>query len=107
MLRHIPQEETIANLEQMLALIKAHGARPVLLATPRPSVAGAAFRSLAAAEFYQDVADSHHVPLIRDAVAEVLSDPHMKGDPLHPNAAGHALLSEKLHDTLKSIGYAR
>ena len=106
MLRHIPQEETIANLEQIVAMIKAHGAKPVLLATPKPSVAGAVFQHLSAAEFYRRIADEQHVPLIEDAIAEVLSDPQMKGDPLHPNIAGHAKLSQKIFDVLKSIGYA-
>jgi len=107
MLRRIPQEETVANLDKILAQIKAHGAKAVLLATPQPSVAGAAFRSLSAADFYQEVADAQHVPLIEDAVAEVLSDPQLKGDLLHPNAAGHKLLSEKIFAALKSSGYAR
>lgn len=107
MLRHVPQEETIANLGQILVQIKTHGTKTVLLAIPKPSAAAAAFRSLSAADFYQQVADAHHVPLIEDALADVLSDPQMKGDSLHPNAAGHQLLSEKLFDALKSIGYAR
>lgn len=106
MLRHIPQQETIANLEKILTLIKAHGAKPVLLATPKPSIAGAVFRNLSAADFYRKVADAQRVPLIEDEIADVLSDPLMKGDPLHPNAAGHALLSKKIFDALKSIGYA-
>jgi lysophospholipase L1-like esterase len=36
----------------------------------------------------------------------VISDPKLKGDPLHPNAAGHVLLSEKIFKELQSIGYA-
>lgn len=106
MLRRIPQEETVANLVQILAMIKAHGAKPVLLATPRPSVTGAVFQNLSAADFYQQIADEQHVPMIEDAIAEVLSDPQMKGDPLHPNTAGHAQLSQKIVEALKSIGYA-
>jgi lysophospholipase L1-like esterase len=47
-----------------------------------------------------------HVPLIEDAIADVLSDPKLKGDALHPNAAGHVLLSEKIYKELQSIGYA-
>jgi lysophospholipase L1-like esterase len=47
-----------------------------------------------------------HVPLIEDAIADVLSDPKLKGDVLHPNAAGHVLLSEKIYKGLQSIGYA-
>lgn len=107
MLRKIPEAETIAHLDQILARIQAHGAKAVLLATPKPSAAGAVFRSLSAADFYQGVADRHKLPLIRDAMAEVLSDPQLKGDPLHPNAAGHARLAEKLFEALRSIGYAR
>lgn len=107
MLRHIPQQETVANLESILTLIKAHGAKAVLLATPNPSLMGAVFQNLSAADFYQRVADAQQVPLIKDAIADVISDPQLKGDPLHPNAAGHALLAEKIFDALKSIGYAR
>ena len=106
MLRRVPQAETIANLGEMLDMIKAHGAKPVLLATPKPSVAGAAFQNLSAAEFYGSVAEAHQVPLIEDAIAEVLSDPQMKGDPLHPNAAGHVQLAQKIFDALQAIGYA-
>jgi acyl-CoA thioesterase I len=106
MLRHISRQQTIANLEQMLALIKAHGAKAVLLATPNPNLMAAVFQHLSAPDFYRKVADEQHVPLIEDAIAEVLSDPQLKGDPLHPNAAGHALLSEKIFKELKSIGYS-
>lgn len=107
MLRHIPEEETIANLRQILILIKAHGAKAVLLGTPKPSVVGAVFQNLSAPDFYRQVADEYQVPLIENEVADVLSDPLMKGDPLHPNASGHALLSKKIFEALKSIGYAR
>jgi acyl-CoA thioesterase-1 len=79
----------------------------VLLATPKPSLAGAAFNNLSAAEFYREVAKESQVPLIEDAMAEVLSKTELKGDQLHPNAAGHALLAEKIFEGLKKIGYAR
>lgn len=107
MLRRAPKETTVANLEKILAEIKSRGAKAVLLAVPQPSVAGAAFRNLTAADFYQEVADSRNVPLIKDAVAEVLSDPKLKDDPLHPNSAGHALLFAKIFESLKAMGYAR
>ena len=106
MLRHIPQQQTIANLQQMLTLIKVHGAKPVLLATPNPSLMGAVFQHLSAPDFYRKLADEQQVPLIENAIADVLSEPHLKGDPLHPNAAGHAILSEKIYEELKAIGYA-
>ncbi|MBI1174378.1 MAG: arylesterase [Sideroxydans sp.] len=107
MLRHIPQQETVANLEQMLALVKAHGAKAVLLATPEPNVMGAVFQHLSAPDFYRKIAEAQQVPLIEDAIADVLSDPKLKGDQIHPNAAGHALLAEKIYAALQAIGYAR
>lgn len=106
MLRRIPQEQTVANLGKVLDMVRAHGAKPVLLATPKPSAISAVFQNLSAADFYRSVAEAHQVPLIEDAIAEVLSDPAMKGDPLHPNAAGHAQLAQKIFDALKSIGHA-
>ena len=106
MLRRLPKEETVANLAQILAMAKARGARVVLLATPKPSVAGAFFQNLSAADFYRQVAKDQKVALIEDAFPDVLSDPQLKGDPLHPNAAGHALLSKKIFEALRKIGYA-
>lgn len=107
MLRHLPQQETVSNLRKIIALIKSRGAKPVLLATPNPSLMGAVFQHLSAADFYQQVADAQQVPLIKNAFADVLSDPQLKGDPLHPNAAGHVRLAEKIFDDLQSLGFVR
>jgi lysophospholipase L1-like esterase len=106
MLRHIPEQQTIANLERVLTLIKAHGAKPVLLATPSPSPMRAVFQNLSAPDFYRKIAEAQHVPMIGDAIADVLSDPKLKGDALHPNAEGHARLAEKIYKELQLIGYA-
>ena len=107
MLRHVPEQETVANLGQILDMVKARGAKAVLLATPKPSVAGAVFQNLSPPDFYKPVAERYQVPLIEDAIPEVLSDPQLKGDPLHPNVQGHALLAEKIFGELKAIGYVR
>jgi lysophospholipase L1-like esterase len=52
------------------------------------------------------IAKAQHVPLIEDAIDDVLSDPKLKGDALHPNAAVHVRLAEKIYKELQSIGYA-
>ena len=107
MLRHVPTQETITNLEKMIALVRVHGAKPILLATPKPSIAGAVFQNLSAPEFYRDIAKDQQVPLIEDAIADVLSDPLLKVDQLHPNAAGHQRLAEKILEELRKIGLVR
>lgn len=107
MLRKLSQEQTVANLGRMLDLARNSGAKTVLLATPKPSLAGAVFNNLSPADFYADVAKDKNVPLIKNALPEVLSDTALKSDQLHPNAAGHALLGDKIHEDLKKIGFAR
>lgn len=107
MLRRVPQTDTIANLNRIIELIKARGAKVVLLATPKPSISGAIFNNLSAAEFYRPIAEAHKIAFIEDALPDVLSDTKLKVDALHPNAAGHVLLTKKIAEALKDIGYVR
>jgi len=107
MLRKLPEGQTRGNLERILALVRGRGAQPVLLATPRPSVAGVVFQRLTAAPFYAEIAKERQVPLVEDAIAEVLSDPNLKLDQLHPNAEGQKALAGKLFDALRRLGYVR
>lgn len=105
MLRRLPQAETEENLARIIVKCKAEGARVVLVATPQPSLAGAVLRNLSAPDFYREIAAAHEVPLIEDAIAEVLSDPLLKGDQIHPSAEGHAVLAGKLSVALQGLGY--
>jgi lysophospholipase L1-like esterase len=107
MLRKLPEEQTRGNLARILELIRGRNAQPVLLATPRPSVAGALFQNLSPPPFYAEIARERKVPLIDEAVAEVLSDPGLKLDQLHPNAEGHQALAGKAFDALRKLGYVR
>ena len=107
MLRRLPEEQTRANLARILELVRARNAQPVLLATPRPSVAGVVFQRLSPPDFYAELARERKVPLVEDAIAETLSDPGLKLDQLHPNAAGHEALAGKLFDALRKLGYVR
>jgi len=107
MLRKLPEEQTRGNLARILELIRSRNAQPVLLATPKPSVAGVVFQSLSPPSFYAEIAKERKVPLIADAIAEVLSDPTLKLDQLHPNAEGHKALAGKAFDALRKLGYVR
>ena len=107
MLRKLPEMQTRGDLARIIELARGRNAQPVLLATPKPSVAGAVFQSLSAPPFYAEVAKESRVPLIADAVPDVLSDPELKLDPLHPNAEGHRVLADKLFDALRKLGYVR
>jgi len=107
MLRKLPEEQTRGNLARILELIRSRNAQPVLLATPKPSVAGVVFQSLSPPPFYAEIAKERKVPLIADAIPDVLSDPDLKLDQLHPNAEGHQVLAGKAFDALRQLGYVR
>jgi acyl-CoA thioesterase-1 len=106
MLRKLPAEQTVANLGRMIDMARDKGAKVVLLATPKPSLAGAVFNSLSPPDYYAEIAEERKLPLIEDAIPKVLSDTNLKGDQIHPNAAGHAKLGELIHADLKKIGFA-
>ncbi|MBI4988492.1 MAG: arylesterase [Rhodocyclales bacterium] len=107
MLRRLPEEQTRGNLARILELVRGRNAQPVLLATPRPSVAGVVFQNLSPPPFYAEIARDRKVPLIDEAVSDVLSDPELKLDQLHPNAEGHQALAGKAFDALRKLGYVR
>ncbi len=107
MLRKVPPAETRANLEEMINMARNAGAVPILLATPRPSVVGAAIGSLSAAEVYPELAEARKVFLIEDAIPDVLSDKELKLDALHPNEAGQVELAKKVAEELKDGGFLR
>ena len=104
MLRRLSTAETVGTLDAMIADVRVAGARPILMAIPAPSVAGAAFGSLSDADFYAEIAKRQKVPLIEGAVAEVLSKSAWKLDQLHPNAEGHRELAAKVAEKLRRIG---
>lgn len=107
MLRRVPEAETVANLTNIIDLVEASGARAVLVATPKPSIAGAVFQSLSPAPLYRRIAAARKVAFIEDAIADTLSDPRLKLDALHPNAEGHTDLADRFGDELRRIGLLR
>jgi acyl-CoA hydrolase len=103
LLRRVPAEEIVANLEAMLDAAAAAGARAALMAAPQPTMAGA-LTGYSAASLYRPLAQRRKVPLIADALPAVLSNDRLKLDALHPTAEGHAVLARRAIDELATIG---
>lgn len=104
MLRRVPSAQTVENLEAIISEVQAANARPILMAVPSPSIAGAAFGSLSDADFYAELARRRQIPVLAEVIADVLSERDNKLDQLHPNAAGSRELAERTTKALKKAG---
>jgi len=105
-LRQLPEAETRSNIAAMLGEVRAAGAQAVLVAVPRPALMAALMRSLDDHPLYEALAAEHRVPLFASGWAKVLSDPALKADQIHANAAGYERFARELHDFLRAAGIA-
>jgi lysophospholipase L1-like esterase len=99
MLRQMDRSAMKANLASMIREIRGRGIQVVLLGVPEPKLL-----SLHAEPSYQALATEFKLPLMRDRIAEVLSDRSLKSDQLHPNAGGYRKIAEGVFALLQKAG---
>ena len=96
-LRKVPIESTRQNLESIVRRLQAKGAMVVLLGFEFPTF-GPDYGDL-----YEEVADEQRCLLVPDLLDGILSDPKLKSDEIHPNAAGYALMAERVSGPLGKL----
>ncbi len=99
LLRRQDQKTTAANIAAMVAEARARGTEVLLVAVPLPGLTGPA-----EADVYRVVASELRVPLEAAALAEILDDPALKSDLIHPNARGYRILAERIAAALRKAG---
>ena len=103
-LRRRPEAAVKEDLRAIVAAIRASGAQVVLLAVPKFSLLGAATGRLPDSPIYAELAKEEKLPLIAGVLAETLSDPRLKADPVHPNADGYRKLADGVAEQLRRAG---
>ena len=98
LLRQQNRQQLEQNLSQMISLIRQHGAQVIMAAVPAPGI------RLSPAAEYQRVSAQYDLPLENHIISELLRDPSMKSDPIHPNAEGYHKLATALWQLLKDSG---
>jgi lysophospholipase L1-like esterase len=98
MLRRVDDATIAANLREMIRRIQASGAAVLLLGVPKPALFGGA------AAYYGELAREFDLVYEGDAIVDVLRDPAMKSDPIHPNAQGYRRMAEAVAARLKQSG---
>jgi acyl-CoA thioesterase I len=105
-LRGLPIPETRANLEKMIGIVRAAGARILLIGMKMPPNYGPRYT----ADFYQiytDIAQRDHVPLVPFLLESVALNPdYMQPDGMHPNARGAPLILETVWPQLLPLLHA-
>ena len=96
-LRQVPRSETKKNLAEVVRRLQDRGAM-VAIAGMRLGVFTDEFSPI-----YEDTAKQLGAFYIPQVMQGILSDPQLKSDPIHPNAAGYRLLGQRIAEKLKPL----
>jgi acyl-CoA thioesterase-1 len=87
-LRRRPQPAVKEDVRHLLRTVRQSGAQVVLVAVPEVSLLNFVMGK-GDAPLYQELAEEEAVPLIDRVFAEILSQPELRADQIHPNAEGY------------------
>ncbi|HEX7708850.1 MAG TPA: arylesterase [Thermoanaerobaculia bacterium] len=96
-LRRVDIATTEANLRRIVRESQQAGAMVVLLGFRFPSF-GASYESM-----YERIAKEEGALLVDDLLDGILSNPSLRSDEIHPNAAGYAIMAERVSGPLRSL----
>ncbi len=88
------------NLKTMIQRAKEKGMDVLLISVPNLTLFG-----LSPLPLYEEVANEENAPLISGLLADILSDPSLKSDQIHPNALGYRQIAEAVYENLKENGW--
>jgi acyl-CoA thioesterase-1 len=96
-LQSIPLAQTEENLRAIVRRLHEAGAMVVLLGFRFPSL------NLDYEGMYEHVAEEERCLLVPDVLDGILSKPALRSDAIHPNAAGYAILAERVADPVAKL----
>jgi len=90
------------NLKTMIQMAKAKNIEVLLISVPNITLFG-----LSPLGLYEEVAEEENIPLLSGTLANILSQPSLKNDQIHPNALGYKEMADKIYESLKEHGWIR
>ena len=90
------------NLITMIHMAKEKQVQVLLISVPNISLFG-----LSPLALYEEVADEENVPLLNGMLADILEQPSLKSDQIHPNALGYKIMGKKIYEKLKKEGWLK
>jgi acyl-CoA thioesterase-1 len=95
-LRQVPVESTEEALDGIVRQLLAARVLPVLVAVEGPF--GGSHGKM-----YTRLGKRYRVPVVQDVLRQILVDPSLKADEVHPNDLGHARLAEAVAATVEPL----
>lgn len=99
MLRQQDRSAMHENLAAMVSEIRSRGIALMLLAVPEPKLL-----VLSPEPGYAALAKAQALPLVEDAISDILGTRSLRADQFHPNAEGYAQLAVALEKALRKAG---
>ena len=96
-LQKLDPASTKANLQKMVEAIQGEEI-PILILGVRGGVL-----SDKLAEVFEDLADTHGLAYVPNILEGILTSPNLRVDNVHPNAAGHVLIADRVEPVLQSL----
>lgn len=98
MLRGLGEEKAAENLRAMVKMAGDRGIQVVIIGYPKPP------QLTSPPDFYDRIAAEFSIPYLKNTLGDILKDPSLKSDPIHPNALGYRKLAEELAGLLRTHG---
>ena len=100
LIQGLSKENLRNNLKTMIHMAKEKNIEVLLISVPNLGLFG-----LSAMELYEEVAEEEHIPVLSGMLSNILSQPSLKSDQIHPNALGYKIMAEKIYEKLQQEGY--
>jgi acyl-CoA thioesterase-1 len=103
-LRRRSQKSVKEDIRQILGSVRNSGAAAVLVAVPELSLLAAVSRRPSDAALYAELGKEEKVPVIADVFSDILGQPELCADQIHPNARGYRQMAAGIRAALKQSG---
>lgn len=103
-LRRRPASGVKEDLRRIVRAAKAARAGVVLVAVPELSLLGVVTGKPADSPIYEQLGEEENVPIIDEVFSDILGQPELRADNIHPNAQGYQRMADGIYKALKATG---
>jgi len=101
-LQGLAMQSLKSNLKRMIEMAKEKQVEVLLISVPNFSLFG-----FSALPLYEEVAEEENIFFLEGILSDILGNPSLKSDQIHPNARGYKIMGEKIYEKLREENILR